>query len=96
MARRGDLIRCTRSGEDLDTGKVSFLFTLNGRKIALEDGEVEIFTLKNSNGPLYPYVGMADGCSVLARVRITLNHANVITLTKNNSTLFFRRKTTTI
>lgn len=70
MARRGDLIRCTRIKEDLDTGEVSFRFTLNGRKITLEDSEVEIFTLSNNKGPLYPYVAMADGCSVLARVSI--------------------------
>ena len=77
LARRGDLIRCTRIREDLDTGEVYFRFTLNGRKITLEDEEVEIFTLANSKGPLHPYVAMAEGCSILARVRITLNHVNI-------------------
>ena len=71
MARRGDLIRCTLIGEE--NGEYSFLFTMNGRKINVEKNDDKPFTLKTADGPLYPYIAMADGCSVLARVSILLN-----------------------
>ena len=71
MARRGDLIRCTmekeRNGEEFE-----FIFTLNGRKICRQEGEEKPLTLEKRDG-LYPYIAMADGCSVLARVRIAVN-----------------------
>ena len=81
MARRGDLIRCTLIGEEND-GQCSFLFTMNGRKINVEKSDEKPFTLDTENGPLYPYIAMADGCSVLARVSIILNA--VIGILKTN------------
>ena len=71
MARRGDLIRCTLIGQE--NGEYSFLFTMNGRKIDVEKNDDKPLTLKTANGQLYPYIAMADGCSVLARVSILLN-----------------------
>ena len=73
MARRGDLIRCT-IGEEISDAEFSFLFTLNGRKIRMKDVEEKVITLKKEKGPYYPYIALADGCSVLARVRIVLDH----------------------
>ena len=72
MARRGDLIRCTIR-EEISDAEFSFLFTLNGRKIRMKD-EKKVITLKKDKGPYYPYIALADGCSVLARVRIVLDH----------------------
>jgi len=66
MARRGDLIRCTIREENSD-GEFSFLFTLNGRKIRMKD-EKKVITLKKDKGPYYPYIALADGCGVLARM----------------------------
>ena len=67
MARRGDLIRCTVEKDK--NGEFEFIFTLNGRKICVQEGEEIPLTLEEGNG-LYPYIAMADGCSVLARVRM--------------------------
>ena len=67
MARRGDLIRCTMV-EGKSSDEVSFFFTLNGRMISTQDENATSFALKKDDG-LYPYIAMADGCSVLARVR---------------------------
>ena len=73
MARRGDLIRCTLINGENGDKEYSFLFTMNGRKINVEKNDDKSFTLKTADGPLYPYIAMADGCSVLARVSILLN-----------------------
>ena len=81
MARRGDLIRCTLIKEE-DGGECSFLFTMNGRKINVERNH-ETFNLNNANGGLYPYIAMADGCSVLARVSVLVNAIIGILKTKN-------------
>lgn len=71
MARRGDLIRCTvkfekkfnQSGQE----KVPVCFTLNGERIIiLEDEEDQSIAYTPSS--LYPYIGLSDGCSVLAKV----------------------------
>lgn len=72
MGSRGDQIRCTVliDNEKVNVGKkeVPVLFFLNGKKIVTEQGEYHF--LLNSDKPLHPYVGMTDGCSVLAKVRI--------------------------
>ena len=50
--------------------QVPVLFTLNGRKVKIRtrDGEDnEIYM--DSDKPLYPYIGMNDGCSVVTKVR---------------------------
>lgn len=71
MARRGDLIRCTlkfeekfnQSGQE----KVPVCFTLNGERISiLEDKEDQ--SIAYAPCSLYPYIGLTDGCSVLAKV----------------------------
>ena len=72
MARRGDLIRCTvmfderkfnQSGQET----VPVCFTLNGERIViLEDEENQSIAYTPSS--LYPYIGLTDGCSVLAKV----------------------------
>lgn len=74
VAFRGDRIRCTvmfESAQERD-GKVQvpIFFTLNGRKIIIRDGDDQVFMDMDSDKPLYPYIGMTDGCSVLAKVRI--------------------------
>ena len=73
MARRGDKIRCTvmldRKRES--DGKVPVLFTLNGRIIIIHgknNAEYNIFM--DPGKPLYPYIGMTDGCSALGKVGI--------------------------
>ena len=71
MARRGDLIRCTvkfeerfkQSGQE----KVPLCFTLNGKRIIVLDDE-EDQSIVYSPSSLYPYIGLNDGCSVLAKV----------------------------
>ena len=72
MARRGDRIRCTVmfGNEQLKDGivQVPVMFSLNGRKIVTKEEEDQVFM--DYDKPLYPYIGMTDGCSVLAKVRI--------------------------
>lgn len=46
--------------------QVPIFFTLNGKKMIIRDGGEQVFM--DSNKPLYPYIGMTDGCSVLAKV----------------------------
>ena len=70
MARRGDRIRCTVMIEnkwEID-GKVPVVFTLNGKKIIMENGEEQIFM--DADKPLYPFIAMTDGCIALVKVRI--------------------------
>ena len=66
MARRGDLIRFTAVfAEKSQDGKVPVFITLNGKKIATEDGHGERLLSVSS---LYPYVCLTEGCSVSAQV----------------------------
>ena len=65
MARRGDLIRFTAMFEKSQDGKVPVFITLNGKKIATEDGHEERLLSVSS---LYPYVCLTEGCSVSAQV----------------------------
>ena len=72
VALRGDRIRCTVlfEKEQEKDGKVQVpvLFTLNGRKMMIRDGkDPEIYM--DSDKPLYPFVTMNDGSSVVAKVR---------------------------
>ena len=70
VAVRGDRIRCTVMFENAQErdGKIQvpIFFTLNGKKIIIRDGGEQVFM--DSDKPLYPYIGMTDGCSVLAKV----------------------------
>jgi len=68
MARRGDRIRCTVifDNERKSDGKVQVVFFLNDKKIMMRDGEDHIFM--DYDQPLYPYIGLTHGCSVLAKV----------------------------
>ena len=71
MARRGDLIRCTVKFEEKynqrGQEKVPVCFTLNGERIAfLEDEEDPSIVYSPSS--FFPYIGLSDGCSVLAKV----------------------------
>lgn len=66
MARRGDLIRCTAMFEEEQNGDVPVCFTLNGRRIVTQNGKGSSFRVSTSS--LYPYIGLSDGCSVLAKV----------------------------
>ncbi|KAL9952826.1 hypothetical protein ACROYT_G040139 [Oculina patagonica] len=70
MARRGDQIRCRVifENEKEINGKrqVPVTFSLNGREIITEEGEDQFFL--DFDKPLYPYIGMTDGCSVLAKM----------------------------
>lgn len=79
-AFRGDRIRCTvmfgeeRTKED-GKKQIPICFTLNGRKILLKapsEGEKDdrVFMDYDDDKPLYPYIGMTDGSSVLTKVRI--------------------------
>ena len=72
MARRGDRIRCTVmfENERVEDGKkqVPVLFSLNGKKIMTKEGEAMFFI--DYDKPLYPYIGMRRGCSVLVEVRL--------------------------
>ncbi|KAL9954088.1 hypothetical protein ACROYT_G041582 [Oculina patagonica] len=72
MARRGDMIRCTVMFDQWQIdqnghGKVPVCFTLNGRKIIIQEGG-EDQSLVDHVSSLYPYIGMTDGCSVLAKM----------------------------
>ncbi|KAJ7358638.1 hypothetical protein OS493_022070 [Desmophyllum pertusum] len=68
MARRGDRIRCTVMFENKRErdGKVPVVFTLNGKKIIMKEGEDQIFM--DADKPLYPCISMTDGCSVLVKM----------------------------
>lgn len=72
MARRGDRIRCTvmLDKKRESDGKVPVLFTLNGSRIIIFNSnkctEYKIFM--DPGKSLYPYIGMTDGCSVLAKM----------------------------
>ena len=72
LASRGDRIRCTVmfENEKKRDGKkqVPVSLCLNGRKIITKEGEDQF--LVDCDRPLYPYICMTDGCSVLAKVRI--------------------------
>ena len=48
--------------------QVPVLFFLNGKKIITQEGEDQFFI--DFNKPLFPYISMTDGGSVLAKVRI--------------------------
>ena len=69
MARRGDRIRCTVLFEEEpdEDGKIPVFFTLNGRKIVLRSGESRF--LMDFKKPLFPFIGMTKGSSVLTKVR---------------------------
>ena len=72
MASRGDRIRCTIifENEEMNDGKIQVPVSLllNGRKMITKEGEDQFFM--DSDRPLYPYVCITNGCSVLAKVRI--------------------------
>ena len=51
--------------------QVPVLFTLNGRKIMI-NGEEDPKIFADADKPLYPYIFMSDGCSVLAKVSAVL------------------------
>ena len=75
VASRGDRIRCTVMFENAQerNGRVQvpIFFTLNGtRMIILRDNQ--IFMDYDPDTPLYPYIAMTEGCSVLAKVRISI------------------------
>ena len=79
MARRGDRIRCTVMFENKreKSGKVQVpvVFSLNGKKVVIQDGEGQFFV--DDDKPLFPYVGMTDGSSVLAKVGTKCTRANL-------------------
>ena len=73
MARRGDRIRCTvlfQKKRDAD-GKIPVVFTLNGSEMILQPGESPENSLifMDFKEPLFPFIGMTEGSSVLAKVR---------------------------
>jgi len=83
MARRGDLIRCTvkfdEKFEQNGQERVPVLFTLNGERVIIVEDEKDqsiVYTpndeedQSNAYSPsmIYPYVGLNDQCSVLAKV----------------------------
>ena len=54
--------------------QVPVCFTLNGRKMLIKRTRQQEETdrvLMDYDKPLYPYIGMTDGCSVLAKVSIS-------------------------
>ena len=72
MASRGDRIRCTvdylldNAQERNGKLQVPIFFTLNGRRIiVLRNDQISM----DRDQPLYPYIAMAGGSSVLAKVR---------------------------
>jgi len=46
--------------------QVPVVFSLNGKKVVIQDGEGQFFV--DDDKPLFPYVGMTDGSSVLAKM----------------------------
>ena len=78
VASRGDRIRCTVMFEDVkekEDGKkqVPICFILNGKRILIKKtGETaRVFMDYDHDKPLYPYIAMSDGGSVLAKVSIS-------------------------
>ena len=76
MARQGDRIGCTALFEnkrDRD-GKIPVFFTLNGREIILQRGESQekSHIFMDFGEPLFPFIGLTEGSSVLAKVRTLL------------------------
>ena len=81
VASRGDRIRCTVMFEEeieREDGKkqVPICFTLNGRRILIKRTKQHretdrVFMDYHDDKPLYPYIGMTEGCSVLAKVSIS-------------------------
>ena len=74
VALRGDRVLCTvmfeKKRERKGKLQVPVLFTLNGRKIIISDEEEpEIYIDWDVDKPLYPYVSMNYGSSVVAKVR---------------------------
>lgn len=76
MARQGDRIGCTALFEEKREadGKFPVFFTLNGREIILQGGENrgESRIFMDFTKPLFPFISMTEGSSVLAKVRSTL------------------------
>lgn len=73
VAFRGDRVLCTvmfeKKRERKGKRQVAVLFTLNGRKIIISDEEEpEIYIDWDIDKPLYPYVSMNYGSSVVAKV----------------------------
>lgn len=74
VALRGDRVLCTvmfeKKRERNEKVQVPVVFTLNGRKIIIrDDEEPEIYIDWDINKPLYPYVSMNYGSSVVAKVK---------------------------
>ena len=71
MASRGDRIRCTVmfKNEEVVDGKkkVPILFFLNGSQIVTKREE-QFFV--DFDKALFPYIGMTNGCSAWAKVRV--------------------------
>ena len=74
MARQGDRIGCTALFEESADGKIPVFFTLNGREIILQGGENpgRSHIYMDFRKPLFPFIGMTEGSSVLAKVRTLL------------------------
>ena len=74
VAFRGDCIRCTimlDKKRKID-GKcqVTVLFTLNGMKVMIPtEGQQDCDVFVDYDEPLYPFIVLGDGCSVVAKVR---------------------------
>ena len=72
MASRGDRICCTLNfgNEIINDGnkQVPVSFFLNGKKMITKEGEDQFFM--DSDKPLYPYIGMTNGCSAWAKVSV--------------------------
>ena len=72
MAYRGDLIACEVDFSGVPEGKVSVLFSLNGRKVARSSVE---YTEGNK---LFPFVSLGfEGITVLTKVCSSLCNFNV-------------------
>lgn len=81
VASRGDRIRCTVILEDVkekEDGKkqVPICFFFNGKRILIkctkqQEETDRVFMDYDHDVPLYPYIGMTEGCSVLAKVSIS-------------------------
>ena len=72
MAGPGHRIRCKVmfENEKVVDGKkkVPIVFILNEKKIVTKEGEDQFFV--DSDRPLYPYIGMTNGCGAWATVRV--------------------------
>lgn len=84
MASRGDRIRCTVMFENAQerNGRVQvpIFYTLNGTRMIIL-GDNQAFMDYDSDTPLYPYIAMTEGCSVLAKVRISIHNQSWISIT---------------